>query len=317
MRTITIGKSDLTVPALGVGTWQWGDRGLWGYGTNYGRDEVTGAYRASRDAGLTFFDTAEIYGNGASETNLGLLAAQDPGPVVIATKFAPLRLTAGTLHGALTASLKRLGRARVDLYQIHWPYGVIRIAPLMEALANEVAAGRVRAVGVSNYSASQMRRAHALLAGRGVALASNQVHYSLLHRNPERNGVLAACRELGVTLIAYSPLEQGLLTGKYHPDASAGGADGSTQAVTPPRILRRRVNPAALQRSAALVAALRAVGAAHGGKTPAQVALAWLIHQGTLPIPGAKSAAQASANAGALGWDLDGDEIERIRNAAP
>ena len=314
MRTISIGKSDLTVPALGVGTWQWGDRRLWGYGTAYGRDEISKAYHASREAGLTFFDTAEIYGSGASETNLGLLAAQDPGPVVIATKFAPLRLTAGTLHSALTASLKRLGRERVDLYQIHWPYGVIRIAPLMEALANEVAARRVRAVGVSNYSASQMRRAHALLAARGVALASNQVHYSLLHRNPERNGVLTACRELGVTLIAYSPLEQGLLTGKYHPDAGVGT---SAAAVIPPRIMRRRVNPSALQRSAPLVAALRAVGAAHGGKTPAQVALAWLIQQGTLPIPGAKSAAQATANAGALGWDLGGDEFARIGNAAP
>lgn len=310
MRTITIGQTDLTVPALGVGTWQWGDRNFWGYGKAYGRDEVAAAYQASREAGLIFFDTAEIYGMGASETNLGALAAQDPGPVVIATKFAPMRLSAGTLHGALTASLKRLGRERVDLYQIHWPYGVIPISALMNALANEVAAGRVRAVGVSNYSAGQMRRAHAALARRGVPLASNQVHYSLLHRQPERNGVVATARELGVTLIAYSPLEQGILTGKYHT------TPGGEPAPTPSRIVRRQVGRAALARTAPLVAALRAIGEAHGGKTPGQVALNWLIHQGTLPIPGAKSAAQASANAGALGWDLTDEEAERLSKIA-
>lgn len=309
MRTIAIGKTELEVPALGVGTWQWGDKGFWGYGQGYGQPDVEAAYRASREAGLTFFDTAEIYGFGTSERIVGSLVAGDAGPVVIASKFAPLRLTAGTLHGALTASLARLGREQVDLYQIHFPYGVIRIAPLMEALANEVAAGRVRAVGVSNYSAAQMRRAHATLARRGVVLASNQVHYSLLHRQPERNGVLAACRELGVTLIAYSPLEQGILTGKYHQ-----GGDGAT--TSPTRMRRRRTSAARLQASAPLLAALRAVGEAHGGKTPGQVALNWLIHQGVLPIPGAKSAAQASANAGALGWEMSDNEFERISKAA-
>jgi aryl-alcohol dehydrogenase-like predicted oxidoreductase len=303
-QTVAIGKSGLVVPAIGVGTWQWGDRRLWGYGREYTAIDVAAAYAASRAAGLTFFDTAEVYGGvsernrGVSERNLGALVRKDPGPVVVATKFAPLpgRWTARSLAGALDASLARLGLERVDLYQIHWPYTVIAIEALMNALADQVEAGKVRAVGVSNYAERQMRRAHAALAKRGIPLASNQVHYSLLHRNPERNGVLAACRELDVLLIAYSPLEQGILTGKYH----------SGQRAT------RRIRAASLRASAPLVTYLQQVGGAHDGKSAAQVALNWLIHQGALPIPGAKSAAQAEANAAALGWELTQEEFERI-----
>src|SRR4029077_14353867 len=125
------------------------------------------------------------------------------------------RWTARHVAQALDASLKRLDMPRVDLYQIHWPYSLLRIDILMNALADQVAAGKVRAVGVSNYSARQMRQAHAVLARRAGPRASNQVHYSLLHCAPERNGVLMACRELDVRLIAYSPLEQGILTAKY------------------------------------------------------------------------------------------------------
>lgn len=297
-QTIAIGKSGLVVSALGAGTWQWGDRRLWGFGREYTAADVEAAYAASRAAGLTFFDTAEIYGSGVSERILGGLVRKDPAPPVVATKFAPLpgRWTARSVAGALEASLARLGLERVDLYQVHWPYTVIPIEALMNALADQVEAGKVRAVGVSNYSERQMRRAHAALARRGIPLASNQVHYSLLHRNPERNLVLAACRELDVRLIAYSPLEQGILTGKYH----AGQRPS------------RRMRAASLRASAPLVTYLQQIGEAHGGKTPAQVALNWLIHQGALPIPGAKTAAQAEANAGALGWDLTEDEFKRI-----
>jgi aryl-alcohol dehydrogenase-like predicted oxidoreductase len=299
-QTIAIGKSGLVVSALGAGTWQWGDTRLWGFGREYTTADVEAAYAASRAAGLTFFDTAEIYGWGVSERILGGLVLKDPAPPVVATKFAPLpgRWTARSVAVALKASLARLGLERVDLYQVHWPYTVIPIEALMNALADQVEAGKVRAVGVSNYSERQMRRAHAALARRGIPLASNQVHYSLLHRNPERNHVLAACRELDVRLIAYSPLEQGILTGKYH----AGQRPS------------RRIRAASLHASAPLVTHLQKVGEAHGGKTAAQVALNWLIHQGALPIPGAKTAAQAEGNAGALGWELTEDEFKQIES---
>lgn len=304
---LTIGRTSLQVAPLGVGTWQWGDARYWGYGGAYARTEVAAAYQASRQAGIDFFDTAEIYGSGMSEQNLGELVRAEAEQVVIATKFAPLpgRWTRSSVAAACAASLRRLGLARVDLYQIHWPYTFISIEALMSALADLVAAGRVRAVGVSNFSAAQMERAHRALERRGVSLASNQVHYSLLHRKPEQNGVLTACRDLGVTLIAYSPLEQGILTGKFHDGERIPGA------------MRRRmrgVSPSRLRATEPLIGALREIGEAHGGKTPAQVALNWLMCQGTLPIPGAKNGEQAAANAGALGWQLSDAEFERLAN---
>jgi aryl-alcohol dehydrogenase-like predicted oxidoreductase len=307
--SITIGRTDLRVAPLGVGTWQWGDR-YWRFGGEYGLPDVEAAYRASREAGIDFFDTAEIYGRGTSERIVGALAGpeQARGRVVVATKFAPLplRWTARHVAQALDASLKRLGMSRVDLYQIHWPYSLMRIDTLMQALADQVEAGKVRAVGVSNYSVRQMHQAHAVLARRGLPLASNQVHYSLLHRAPERNGVLGACRELDVRLIAYSPLEQGILTGKYHrgtpPPAGFRGMSGAVGAY----------RPSTLRASLPLIERLEQIGAAHGGKTPSQVALNWLMRRGALPIPGAKTAAQAAANAGALGWDLTDEEVEQL-----
>jgi aryl-alcohol dehydrogenase-like predicted oxidoreductase len=302
--TIAIGRTDLRVAPLGVGTWQWGDR-YWRFGGEYGLSDVEAAYRASRETGIAFFDTAEIYGRGESERILGALVGRDLGPVVVATKFAPLptRWTARHVAQALDASLKRLGMPRVDLYQIHWPYSLMRIDMLMNALADRVEAGTVRAVGVSNYSARQMRRAHAALARRGVPLASNQVHYSLLHRAPERNGVLIACRELDVRLIAYSPLEQGLLTGKYHHGTPPpGGFRGLVVAY----------RPSALRASLPLIERLEEIGTAHGGKTAGQVALNWLMRRGALPIPGAKTAAQAAANAGALGWEMSDEELAQL-----
>jgi aryl-alcohol dehydrogenase-like predicted oxidoreductase len=308
-QSLTIGRSPLRVSPLGVGTWQWGDVRYWGYGRDYAHDEVAAAYRASRQAGINFFDTAEIYGSGMSERNLGELVRADAEPVIVATKFAPLpgRWTARSVAKACEASLQRLGMPSVDLYQIHWPYGLISIEALMNALADLVAAGKVRAVGVSNFSAPQMERAYRALDRRGVPLTSNQVHYSLLHRKPERNGVLKACRELGVTLIAYSPLEQGVLTGKFHEGAQIQS------------VMRRRLSgfsPARLRAAQPLIAALRDIGNAHGGKTPAQVALNWLMSQGVLPIPGAKNAQQATANADALGWQLTEAEFERLASTA-
>jgi aryl-alcohol dehydrogenase-like predicted oxidoreductase len=302
--TIAIGRTDLRVVALGVGTWQWGDR-YWRFGGAYGLTDVEAAYRVSREAGIDFFDTAEIYGRGKSESILGALIGHDQGQVIVASKFAPLptRWTARQVAQALDASRKRLGLPRVDLYQIHWPYSLMRIDMLMNVLADQVEAGKVRAVGVSNYSVRQMRQAHAVLARRGLPLASNQVHYSLLHRAPDRNGVLTACQELDVRLIAYSPLEQGILTGKYHHGTPPpGGYRGVVGAY----------RPAALRASQPLIQRLEAIGAAHGGKTPSQVALNWLMRRGALPIPGAKTAAQAAANAGALGWDLTEEEFAAL-----
>ena len=169
-----------------------------------------------------------MYSGGASERRLGELARGND--VLIATKFpGGFSFRAERFPGELDASLARLGRDTIDLYQHHFPARGVSIPKLMDQLADAVEAGKVKAVGVSNYSVEQMREAHAALAKRGIPLASNQVEYSLLHRQPETNGVLDACRELGITLIAYSPLAGGRLTGKYSTQNRAGGFSGASR----------------------------------------------------------------------------------------
>jgi aryl-alcohol dehydrogenase-like predicted oxidoreductase len=175
----------------------------------------------------------------------------------------------------------------------------------MNLMADAVEAGKVKTVGVSNYSAEQMRLAHAELAKRGLPLASNQVQYSLLYRKPEVDGVLDACRELGITLIAYSPLAQGALTGKYSPDTKASG-------------LRRflpNFNRKAMEAVQPVLELIRQIGGRYG-KSPSQVALRWLIeNENVLPIPGAKNSRQAAENVGALSFSLTAEEVQRLSQA--
>ncbi len=303
---IQLGKTDVRVTPLGIGTWQWGDTLMWGYGKGYTEPDLKTAFDTTVAAGITFFDTAEMYGFGKSERFLGRFIRASGQPVVVATKFFPVpwRLGKGSLLRALRGSLNRLGMPQVGLYQIHFPFPPVPIETWMEGLADAVEAGLTRAVGVSNYNVEQTRRAHAALAKRGVPLASNQVEYSLLHREPERTGLLDLCQELGVTLIAYSPLRKGLPTGKYTPENPPAG--------TRSRIFR----PDYLARIQPLIGLLREIGAAYNGKTSNQVALNWVTCKGAVPIPGAKSARQAQENAAALGWRLTAGEVAALDAAS-
>ena len=311
--SMALGRSELRVPRLGVGAMTWGEaKGLarlhpakTAYGGAHGAEEEKRALEASLAAGVNLFDTAAMYSGGASERRLGELAhVRD---LLIASKFpGTFFFRTEDLPKELEASLARLGRRSVDLYQHHFPTSTASIPRLMALLAEGVEAGKVRAVGVSNYSAEQMRLAHAELAKRGIPLASNQVEYSLLHRQPEVNGVLDACRELGVTLIAQMPLASGALTGKY-------------DAGTRPTGVFRRFMPyfrrQALTAVAPVVALLREIGQGYA-KSPAQVALRWLIeHENVLPIPGAKNGKQAADNAGALSFRLTPEEVETLSQA--
>jgi len=311
-QTSSLGRSSLLVPRLGVGAMTWGaPKGLarltpakLAYGGAHGADEEKRAFEASLAAGVTLFDTAAMYSSGASERRLGELACDND--VLIATKFpGTLFFRAENVQKELEASLARLGRSSVDLYQHHFPSSSVPIPKLMHFLADAVEAGKVKAVGVSNYSAEQMCLAHAELAKRGIPLASNQVEYSLLHRQPEKNGILDACRELGITLIAYSPLGMGALTGKYSAKVKATGL--------------RRFNPnfskKAMDAVQVVVELLRQIGDRYS-KTPSQVALRWLIENPlVLPIPGAKNSSQAIENAGALSFHLTPAEIEDLDQA--
>jgi aryl-alcohol dehydrogenase-like predicted oxidoreductase len=307
--SMRLGTTDVRVSRLGIGAMVWGDMSTaprWNparnaYGPTGTAEEQREALEVSLAAGVNFVDTAAMYGKGASERRVGeLTSGRD---VVVATKFPFGFLSrASSLPVALDGSLARLRRTTIDLYQIHYPFRWMSVPTLMELMAEAVEAGKIRAVGVSNYDARQMRTAHAELAQRGIPLASNQVEYSLLHRDPETDGVLDACRELGVTLIAYMPLASGALTGKYSATARPAGWRRYTS------YFRGK----SLAAQAGLVELLREIGARHDG-TPGQVAVRWLIQQdGVLPIPGAKNASQAAQNAGALTFTLDPAEADAL-----
>ncbi len=307
-----LGKSSLQVPRMGIGAMTWGDaKGLarlhpakTAYGGAEGFEEEKRAVEVSIAAGANLFDTAAMYSGGASERRVGELARGRD--VLIASKFpGGFSFKAEDLPKELEASLVRLGRDSIDLYQHHFPSNRVSIPKLMELLADAFEAGKIKAVGVSNYSAEQMREAHAALAKHGIPLASNQVEYSLLHRQPEVNGILDACRELGITLIAYSPLAGGALTGKYSATQKAGG-------------LRRflpNFSKKAMEAVQPVVNLLRQIGERYS-KTPSQVALRWLIENPiVLPIPGAKNSKQAIENAGALSFSLTSEEMEALNKA--
>jgi aryl-alcohol dehydrogenase-like predicted oxidoreductase len=304
---ITLGSTGVTVSPLGMGTWAWGDSLFWSYGKDYGAAQVKQAFDATIAAGITFFDTAEVYGFGESERLLGQFMQQTTQPVQIATKYFPWpwRLQPDAVKNALSESLERLQVKQIALYQVHQPFDwFMGQAPLMQALAAEVKKGRILAIGVSNYSAEQMRVAHRLLADQGIPLAVNQVRYSLLSRRIETNGIMDAARVLGVTLLAYSPLAQGLLTGKYNLT--------KTELISGARQFDSRFTHSGLQRIKPVLEVLYRIGTNHD-RTPAQVALNWLIAQGNvIPIPGAKNAAQARQNAAALGWELSPAEQTQL-----
>jgi aryl-alcohol dehydrogenase-like predicted oxidoreductase len=307
------------VSPIGLGCWQFSKgRGLsGGYWADLGNAEIERILAASLAGGINWFDTAEVYGRGESEKALakGLAAlGKSPGEVVIADKWHPVLRRAASIPASIGTRLGNLAPFPIDLYQIHNPLSVSSVAAQMKAMAGLVRAGKIRAVGVSNFSRRQMEKAHRALRELGLPLVSNQVRYSLLDRRIERNGVLAAAKDLGISIIAYSPLAQGLLSGRFHDD---------------PRLVRkhggfRKFMPAfwsrGLAKSWPVVEALRRIAAKHGA-TPIQAALNWLIcvHGETVvAIPGASRAGQVEDFAAATSFALtDGDQDELDRASAP
>lgn len=291
------------------------NEGSW---TAENRQQAGETYAAAEEAGVAFWDTAEAYdypqGVESSEKMLGEFAAASEylatgegkavTPPVIVTKFAPLpwKLGREAVTKAARASNEKLG-VEADVYLLHWPF--FGQEDHLDGLADAYEQGLVKAVGVSNYSADMLRAAHKQLAARGVPLATCQSQYSLLWPNPERNGLLRACEDLGVDLMAYSPLCQGLLTGKYSESNLPSGPRG--QIFAP---LAKELAP--------LSQLLREVGDAHDGASPTQVALNWLLcsSERVVPIPGANKPAHATEAAGALGWRMSDEEAEELRRVA-
>lgn len=305
----------LSLPSMGCGTWAWGNKLLWGYNESMD-DQLQAVFNLCVSNGVTLFDTGDSYGtgrlNGRSELLLGRFNREYLGSgkenICIATKLAayPWRWTRQSMVRACKSSAQRLGK-NVDLVQMHWStanYAPWQEGGLLDGLADVYDQGLVKGVGLSNYGPKRLKQVQKKFAARGVLITTLQVQYSLLSTYPVTQLKLKdLCDELGIKLIAYSPLALGLLTGKY-----------SEQGLLPKGIrglLFRQILPG--MRS--LLGCLQEVAQSRN-KTMSQVAINWCICKGTIPIPGAKSVEQARENIGALGWQLDASEIAELDGAA-
>jgi aryl-alcohol dehydrogenase-like predicted oxidoreductase len=302
-----IGKTTLSVPSLSVGTLTWGDSWNWiYYGTKgYTQDDAKKAFETCIASGFTFFDTAELYCFGRSEYMLGTFLRETNADVTISTKFFPYpwRRNTKELRKSLHGSLKRLGRDYIDIYHMHAVIGSVPIEDWMNAMADVYEEGLIRAIGVSNYNVEQLTLAHQTLAKRGIPLACNQMEYSLLRRDIEKNAMMEACQKLGVTLTAYMPLATGLLTGKYKgEDMKPGGFNRFSKRMKRENIIK--IQP--------FIDLMREIGKSHNGKTPSQVAVNWVFQKGTLPVVGVRNAKQAQELSGMLDWKLTDSEMKRL-----
>jgi aryl-alcohol dehydrogenase-like predicted oxidoreductase len=308
----SIGKSDVMITPIGLGCWQFSKHGNFAgkFWPSLENELILEIVRVSLEGGINWFDTAELYGNGASEkmlskslTSLG----KNPGDVLIATKWWPMFRTASNILKTIDDRLACLKPFPIDLYQVHQPYGFSSEVKEMEAMAKLVQAAKIRHVGVSNFSAKQMRSSWETLQKYGISLVSNQVQYSLLKRKIEVNGVLETAKELGITIIAYSPLAQGLVTGKFHenPDLLKNVGFRKHTAM---------FKPNGLQKSRPVVEAVRKLAAKYN-VTPSQIALNWLIHfhgDAVVAIPGATKIRHAEENTGAMKFRLSSDDMQLL-----
>jgi len=302
-----LGRTDIRITSIGLGAWQFsegkgGARGMWSTVLSPETDAIV---QAALEGGMNWFDTAELYGYGRSERGLARAltrAGIANGQVVVATKWNPLFRSAGSIRNTIDRRLECLKPFGIELHQVHFPASFSSVEAEMDALADLIEAGKIRAAGVSNFSARQMRRAHSALVKRGFVLASNQVKYSVLDRHIETNGVLAAAQELGIAIIAYSPLEMGLLTGKFHKDPK----------LLQTRPIGRRLRLGRLiNKSRPLIEAMDRIAQAHDVSV-SQVALNWLVNfhgETVVTIPGASQARHAVESAGAMDFALTAEEM--------
>ena len=290
------------ISKIGLGTWQFGSR-EWGYGDRYAGEVAQAIVTRALELGVTLFDTAEIYGFGRSERILGRALGGNRDTVFLATKIFPVLPVAPVVEQRAVASANRLGARTLDLYQVHQANPVIRDGTIMRGMRALQRVGLVGEAGVSNYSLQRWRTAEAALGRR---VLSNQVPYSLVARAPERD-LLPYAAAHGRAVLAYSPLAQGLLSGRYTP----GNRPANRVRAANPLFL-----PGNLERAGELLTVLGEVAAAHSA-TPAQIALAWVIrHPAVAAIPGASSVEQLEHNAAAAEIELTDGQYQDLADAA-
>lgn len=308
-----LGQTELLLSPLGLGTWQF-SKGTGVVGKFWGAldDHLTeDIIKTSLDGGINWFDTAEVYGGGESEKILAKALENicaSPDDARIATKWWPMFRTSNSITTTISTRKKALCNRPIDLYQIHQPYSLSSVEKQIIAMVELVKNGHIKHVGVSNFTAAAMVNSHRILKENDLTLASNQVKYSLLDRRIEENGTLERAKDLGISIIAYSPLEQGLLTGKFHDNPAL------IQDAKGPRRLQRKFKAAGLAESKPLISLLDAIGEKYN-VSASQVALNWTIHyhgETVFAIPGATKVHHAQDNVGALTFKLDASELEEI-----
>jgi aryl-alcohol dehydrogenase-like predicted oxidoreductase len=307
-----LGRTDMKVTPIGLGCWQFSKQNnlagkFWPKLEDGLTDKIVSL---SIEGGINWFDTAEIYGNGASERSLSRslqAAGKKPGEVLIATKWWPMFRFASNIPKTIDARIKALSPYPVDLYQVHQPWGFSNERNEMKFMAELFERKLIKYVGVSNFSAKKMKNAWETLDKKGIPLASNQVLYNLLNRRIESNGTMDMAKKLGISIIAYSPLAQGLLSGKFHDNPELIKSTGY-----------RKYSPLFklnnLEKSRPVVIMVKDLAAKYN-VTPSQIALNWLIHyhgDTVVAIPGATKETHAEENTGAMSFRLSDEDMSRL-----
>jgi aryl-alcohol dehydrogenase-like predicted oxidoreductase len=309
-----LGNSEVKITPIGLGCWQFSKQGNMAgkYWPALEDDLIREVVRTSLEGGINWFDTAEVYGQGASERILAKSLAAlgiKPGEVFIATKWWPLFRCASNILKTIETRMEALNPYPIDLYQVHQPFGFSSDVAEMEAMARLVKAKKIRYVGVSNFSAKKMRRSWETLQKQGISLVSNQVQYSLLNRKIETNGIMETAKELGITIIAYSPLAQGMVTGKFHDNPALLKNIGW-------RRFSSQFKPEGMEKSRPVAELVKKLAVKYD-VTPSQVALNWLIHfsgDTVVAIPGATKATHAAENTGAMKFSMTAEEMLQLDN---
>jgi aryl-alcohol dehydrogenase-like predicted oxidoreductase len=308
----SVGKSDLMITPIGLGCWQFSkQQNMAGkFWPDMEDDLIKQMVKISLEGGINWFDTAELYGNGASERALAASLTdigKKPGEIIVATKWWPMFRFASNILKTIDQRIEALEPYSIDLYQVHQPWGFSNEKAEMDAMARLVKEHKIRYVGVSNFSATQMRSAWEALQKHGIHLVSNQVRYNLLDRKIESNGIIQTAKELGITIIAYSPLAQGLVTGKFHDNPDLLKNIGM-------RKYSSQFKPAGLEKSRPLVKTIQELAIKYG-VTSSQIALNWLINfhgETVVAIPGATKESHAKENAGSMTFSLTPDDLSLL-----
>ena len=302
----------MMITPIGLGCWQFSkQKGMTGkFWPVLEDDLIERIVSLSLEGGINWFDTAEAYGNGASEEALSNALQRNgkkPGEVFIATKWMPMFRFASNIPRTIDARMNALAPYPIDLYQIHHPWSFSSENREMAAMAGLLEKKFIKYIGVSNFSARKMKNAWKILDKKGIPLASNQVRYNLLDRKIESNGVMDMAKKLGISIIAYSPLAQGLVTGKFHNNPELLESIGYRKYI-------KEFKPEGLKKSQAEVTLVKELALKYN-VTPSQVALNWLIHfhgDTVVAIPGATKEIHVKENAGAMSFRLSDEDMARL-----